>query len=95
LAPGWNVAGDLLWGYYFTDHDPLRLEVAASILMGNGYRLVGITAPGADSDEKTYWLHMEKLEHHTVRTLRLRNIELAELARSLCVETYDGMDVSG
>lgn len=35
---GWNTAGDLLWGYFFTDPNPEKLEPLASHLVKLGYR---------------------------------------------------------
>src|SRR6187401_321991 len=33
---GWNVDGDLLWGYFFTDPDPKKLEAAVEPLVQAG-----------------------------------------------------------
>jgi len=93
-SPGWNLDGVLLWGYFFTDHERQRLEKAARVLEKKGYQVVGILDPSPDNDDQgLMFLHVEKVEHHTPRTLHARNAELYALAEALGVETYDGMDV--
>ena len=37
---GWNINGDLLWGYFFTDQNPQRLEPLGQHLSELGYRFV-------------------------------------------------------
>ena len=82
------------WGYFFTDHDRQRLVDAAPALEQHGYRFVSILEPAPENDDQgLFFLHVEKLEHHTVDTLLARNVRLYTLARELGLETYDGMDV--
>ena len=38
----WDIGGDMLWGYFFTNHDPMRLEPLAEHLARSGYRVVSI-----------------------------------------------------
>jgi hypothetical protein len=58
----WNMQGDMLWGYFFTDQDEQRLESCASVLAGQGYRLVDIYATDVEQDgvdqEPTIVLHV-------------------------------------
>jgi hypothetical protein len=93
----WNLAGDMLWGYFFTDQDQERLESCASVLVEQGYRLVDIHPTDVEEDgvaqEPTIILHVEKVETHTVESLDARNQEFYQLAESLGLESYDGMDV--
>lgn len=90
----WPIDGEMVWGYFFTDKDEAKLERAAQELEARGYRYVGILRPDADDGEQdTFYLHVERIESHTVDTLHRRNMELYELAESLGLETYDGMDV--
>jgi hypothetical protein len=86
----WNVNGPLLWGYYFTDADRKKLEPVASKLVEDGYHLVDIH-PG--DDKRTYWLHVERAEHHTPESLNMRNQEFYQLAKQFGIRSYDGMDV--
>ena len=89
------VDGPLLWGFFFTDPDPSKLEAAAASLARMGYRLVDIYPAADDSDDAdhNWWLHVERVEHHTVDTLDARNNELAAFASRHGLDSYDGMDV--
>ena len=87
---GWYKDGDLLWGYFFTDPDPTKLERAAEKLKASGYTFVSIYPT---DDGSTYFLHVEKVETHNPRSLHVRNDELYKLADDLDLESYDGMDV--
>jgi hypothetical protein len=86
----WHVDGDMLWGYFFTDPDPTKLERAAEALGQSGYRVVEIY----ETDDKcTHLLHVERIETHTPETLDARNSEFSALAADFDLERYDGMDV--
>jgi hypothetical protein len=86
----WNVDGDLLWGYFFTDPDRRKLQPVADFLTRNGYRFVNIYPT---DDKKTFFLHVERVEHHTPESLNQRNLEFYKLAEEFHLESYDGMDV--
>ena len=86
----WDLDGDMLWGYFFTDPDPKKLEPVAKHLSESGYRVVSIYP--AD-DKSIHWLHVERVEHHTPKTLFARNQELEAVATKFRIATYDGMDV--
>ncbi len=86
----WNLDDDMLWGYFFTDPDPKKLEPVAKHLSGAGYRVVAIYPT---DDRSTHVLHVERVEHHTPKTLHARNQEFEALAAKLRIATYDGMDV--
>ena len=88
--PKWNVDGPLLWGYFFTDPKPKKLEPVAQELGAAGYRIVDIYPT---DDKATYVLHVEKVEHHTPESLNKRNQEFEQLAEKYHLESYDGMDV--
>jgi hypothetical protein len=127
-SPGWNVDGPLLWGYFFADPSPEKLEAAAEELAGLGYRQVGIwlaedddeetgaetgedgeetgyvdedgiddigdiAQPADEDEEEVYFLHVEKVEHHTPESLHRRNAEFDALAQRFELGSYDGMDV--
>lgn len=88
----WNVDGDLIWGFFFTDASRKKLEKAAKELGAMDYDFVGIF-----KDEETQrfcWLHMEKVETHTVDSIEKRNKELDAFAKKFGLESYDGMDAS-
>jgi hypothetical protein len=86
----WNLDGDLLWGYFFTDPNPSKLKPVAVYLEKSGYRFVNIYPT---DDKTTYFLHVEKIEHHTPTSLNKRNQEFYKLAERYGLESYDGMDV--
>lgn len=89
----WNLDGPLLWGYFFTDHDPKKFMRLKAHLEKLGYRYVGILEPEEGEANRTYFLHVERVEHHTPQSLHARNQQLSRLARQFGVEAYDGMDV--
>ena len=91
----WNVDGPLLWGYFFTALDKAKLEAAASALVKDGYTFVDIWLPESKESEDSlmWWLHVERVEHHTVDSLHKRNTALYALASKFGLESYDGMDV--
>jgi hypothetical protein len=86
----WGIDGSLLWGYFFTDPNPKKLRPVADYLTKNGYRFVSIYPT---DDNKTYFLHVERVEHHTPESLNVRNHEFYKLADKYHLESYDGMDV--
>ena len=86
----WDIDGELLWGYYFTDPDPKKLRPLADHLSNNGYHFVGIYP---DDEGKIFFLHVERVEYHTPQSLNQRNQEFYKLARQFKLISYDGMDV--
>lgn len=86
----WDLDGDMLWGYYFTDVDRGKLERAAEQLTRRGYHFGSIYQT---DDKTTYVLHVERIEKHTPQTLQARNMEFYRLAEEFELDSYDGMDV--
>jgi Regulator of ribonuclease activity B len=86
----WDIDGELLWGYFFTDHDVSKLEKVSHHLSQAGYEVVRIFLAG---DNRTHVLHVERVEKHTPQTLDARNAELADVAVQFALQSYDGMDV--
>jgi hypothetical protein len=91
----WKMSGDMLWGYFFTHSTRAPLEAAAKELSKMGYRVVDIYLSNKDkpSDPDLWWLHVERVEIHSVSSLHKRNIELAAFAKQRHLDSYDGMDV--
>ena len=90
----WDVDGDMLWGYFFTDRDRAKLERAAKNLEKLGYRFVTIYEPtDEDDDRQRLMLHVEKVETHDVNSLHARNAHFYDFAGEHDLESYDGMDV--
>ncbi len=85
---------DLLCGYFFTDGDAAKLKAVVSELENAGYRFVEVHQAETDSSvEPYYFLHVEKIETHTVDSRYVRNEELYAFADRHCLGSYDGMDV--
>ncbi len=91
----WDISKPLLWGYFFADPNKAKLETAAPLLQEQGYKTVGIYDSQDESGNAAplWWLHVEKLEKHTVDTLHARNQEFYQFAATQQLESYDGMDV--
>ncbi len=91
----WDVNGELLWGYFFTDSDPEKLEKAAVVLDEMGYDVVEIFQSEDDEDPSItdYVLHVEQIEAHTPQSLWDRNNELLAFAQAQGLESFDGVDV--
>jgi len=91
----WNISDDLLWGYFFTHSEPKKLEAAASVLAKQGYALVSVYLSEKEhtDDPDMYWLHIEKPETHTPKSLDERNDAFYIFANEFGVDSYDGMDV--
>ncbi|RFP14561.1 MULTISPECIES: ribonuclease E inhibitor RraB [unclassified Duganella] len=90
----WDISKPLLWGYFFADTTKAKLEGVSALLKAQGYQIVGIydSKPEA-SVPALWWLHVEKVEHHTADTLHVRNQEFYKFAEEHQLESYDGMDV--
>jgi hypothetical protein len=85
---------DLLWGYFFTDRDVGKLKAAVPDLELAGYRFVEVFQAETDQGvEPYYFLHVEKVETHTVASLYSRNEELYAFAAQHHLDSYDGCDV--
>jgi hypothetical protein len=91
----WDMTQPMLWGYFFTHHEPKLLEQAKQKLIQQGYRFVDLSFSGEEdgNDHEQWWLHVEKEEIHTPQTLDQRNDELYIFANEQGLDSYDGMDV--
>jgi hypothetical protein len=87
----WDMKGEMLWGYFFTDDDRGKLEACSKRLTELGYEFVEISAGDEPDDPLT--LQVEKIEIHTPDTLFQRNQELSDIAEEMGINSYDGMDV--
>ena len=87
----WDIDHDMVWGYFFVAGSEMPLSNLSARLKSDGYRVVddmGLRAEGGQS-----WLHVEKVETHTVDSLNKRDHELCDLAAKFPNTKYDGMDV--
>jgi hypothetical protein len=86
----WDLNGDLLWGFYFTNETKWPLEFDAWALGLFGYSKVSI-----DRDEKKefWWLHVEKIERLSLDSMASRNVRLSWFGKIFGFSVYDGWDV--
>jgi hypothetical protein len=91
----WDMSGDMLWGYFFTHSSREPLESASRLLAAEGYRVVDIYPGEKEDDDEpdVWWLHVEKVESHTVDSLNACNERFYEFADGIGLDAYDGMDV--
>ena len=81
----------LIYGYFFTDPNATKLESASQDLVKLGYKFVDIfEAEVEDDDEPFFYLHVEKVEKHSVDSLDKVNQTLYVLADKYELESYDG-----
>ena len=91
---GVNTDEELLWGFFFADRDPAKLEAAIPVLTDLGYEFVDIMEAECEDDDEAYFLlQVERVETHTVDSLHARNQEFYAFAKQNGIEAYDGMDV--
>ncbi|WP_321495051.1 ribonuclease E inhibitor RraB [uncultured Desulfobacter sp.] len=91
----WNMKEPKLWGYFFTNDDPSLLAKAKEILVSKGYRFVDLymSEKQNEKDPDLWWLHVEKEEIHTPKSLDKRNDEFYIFAHQMKLKSYDGYDV--
>lgn len=93
-AGAWDMTRPMLWGYFFTDRSAEKLEGLIAPLTDRGCRFVDIfEAEVPEGTPAYFFLHVEKAEVHTARSLFARNAELYALADEHRIDAYDGMDV--
>ena len=91
----WDMSRPMLWGYFFTNREQAPLQTAALALQRDQYEFVDIYRSVKDDpdDEDLWWLHVQRVEVHTVDSLAARIDRLAEFASRHGIDSYDGMDV--
>ncbi len=91
----WNTSCDMLWGHFFTHSEPEKLEKAKGVLVSKGYRFVDIYVSDKDepNDPDMFWLHVEKVETHSPKSLDETNNEFFIFAHEFGLGSYDGMDI--
>ena len=90
----WGDLGGNVWRADVADADKAKLEAVQAPLKAQGYQIVGVYDSKPDGDAPAlWWLHIEKVEKHTVDTLHARNQQFYKFAEEHGLESYDGMDV--
>jgi hypothetical protein len=91
----WDMSRPMLWGYFFTHSDREALNAVVPLLQIRDYEYVEIHQ--SDKDDPTeadlWWLHVQRVEVHSVDSLFARNEQLSDFAREHGLDSYDGMDV--
>ena len=90
----WDTDAPLVWGYFFVGKNMPDLESAAELLVQSGYEFVGIFPMEKELPDEIdqWWLHVERVEHHTVDSLAERNARLNEFSAANRLLSYDGME---
>lgn len=91
----WDMSQPMLWGYFFTNHEPGALHEAIKDLERDHYEFVDLYQSEQDDSavDDLWWLHVQRVEAHTVDSLFAQNERLSEFAARHNIDSYDGMDV--
>lgn len=85
---GVDITSDFLYGYFFISKKQDKLKKAVPDLEAMSFRFVEIY----QTDDKNWWLHVERIESHSVQTLYDLNTKLYVIADKFKIE-YDGFDL--
>ena len=85
---GVDITADFLYGYFFVSNKKALLEKAVPDLEAMTFKFVDIY----QSDDKNWWLHVERIESHSAQTLFDLNKKLYAIADKYRIE-YDGYDL--
>lgn len=85
---GVDITADFLYGYFFISNKKELLEKAIPDLEAMTFKFVDIY----QSDDNNWWLHVERIESHSVQTLFDLNKKLYAIADKYRIE-YDGYDL--
>jgi hypothetical protein len=91
----WDMSRPMLWGYFFTHSDKEALAKVVPLLQARDYEFVDLHQSDKEdpADEDLWWLHVQRVEAHSVDSLFARNEQLYEFASAHGLDSYDGMDV--
>jgi hypothetical protein len=85
---GVDITADFLYGYFFVSNKKALLEKAIPDLEAMTFKFVDIY----QSDDNNWWLHVERIESHSAKTLFDLNKKLYAIADKYKIE-YDGYDL--
>lgn len=86
---GVNTDTNMLYGYFFTNTEPKKLESVADELKELNFQFVDIY----QVEDSTYWLQVERIETHNAQSLFDLNKQLYNIADRHGISSYDGFDV--
>lgn len=78
----------MLWGYFFTSNNKDSFDKIANELKSKNFEFVEIH----QTDDKIFWLHLERKETHNPKSLYKLDEILYQIADKYKI-TYDGFDV--
>ena len=87
-AQGVNTDTTMLWGYFFIADKQNQFDEVKSKLANQHFDFVEVY----QAEDKSYWLHVERKEIHTAKSLYELDEELYKIADKFKI-TYDGFDV--
>ncbi len=85
---GVDTSADFLYGYFFISKEKELLEKVVPDLEAMSFKFVDIY----QADNKDWWLHVERIESHSARTLFDLNKKLYAIADKYKIK-YDGFDL--
>lgn len=91
----WDMSKPMLWGHFFSHHEPTALERVIPELVAMGLHPVDIFVADKEdaSEPDLFWLHMQEVRVHTPESLDQRNDDFYRFAHRKGLDAYDGMDV--
>jgi hypothetical protein len=91
----WDLSKPLLWAYYFTDHDPSKLQLVIPKIESMGYSIVNIFRAKKEVEDEadSFYLQVQKVEIHNSKSLDKTNDDFYIFAFENGLDSYDGMDV--
>lgn len=91
----WDMTQPLMWGYFFTHSAKDPLAKVVPLLRERDYEFVDLYQSDKEdpADADLWWLHVQRVEIHSVDSLFARNEQLYEFASAHGLDSYDGMDV--
>jgi hypothetical protein len=91
----WDMSEPMMWGYFFTHPEKGPLARVVPLLQARDYEFVDLYQGDENNpaDADLWWLHVQRVEAHSVDSLFARNEQLREFASDHGLDSYDGMDV--
>jgi hypothetical protein len=87
----WDLSGDLVWGYFFTNKSKAPLVVLSWGLRPFGYRTMEIFA--LEGDTGGWCLHAERVHINSLDSLSVQEVRFQRLGRLFFNSEFDGWDV--
>lgn len=87
----WDISGDLVWGYHFTNPHREALETLSQELTGQGYSQVDLSQ---NTDGNAQWqLHVERVEANNPDSLVNNGAQMESLATKYLIHSFSEVTV--